>query len=220
MHFNTFRESIKKLIAQQSSEWIIFGDAHISDEQISYSDIDFLINAVNYYKPKSLGLANMHIGDEQMMYLAPLLYDNANVETLYFSFNLIGDKGAEALADLLIKNPYIKELMLLRNKIGDKGMTALAGMLHHNTTLVKMELFDNPFSKLSSAGFIEAIKCNQTIKTLLLYPANDGIVLTDNHDQLQQEILRKRKHRMMLLNVNKRPTEEISVYRKLHIRGW
>ncbi len=220
MHTNTFRETIQNFITQKNSEWIIFGDAHMYDDSISYSDLDFLVNAVNYYKPTSLGLANINISDDQMMYLAPLLYDNKDIRLLYFAFNLIGDKGAEALADLLMKNSGIQELILLRNKIGDKGMMTLAGMLYVNNTLTKMELFDNPFSATACTYFADALKNNHTIKTLLLYPAESGIHISTPQDKQHQDMLRKRNHRMMLLNVNKPAAKEkTTAFRKLISRN-
>lgn len=218
MHYQTFRETIKTFIDQNNDQWIFFGDAHMSSDHLSYSDLDFLVDAVEYYRPTSLGLANMNLSDEQMKYLAPQLKTLDHLNLLYFAFNNIGDKGADALADLLCTNKNIKELILLRNKISDKGMLSLAGMLCTNTSLTKLELFDNPCSEKSTAYFTEALQRNHVIKTLLLYPGTDGIHITKRQVGHHQEIMLKRKHRMMLMNVNKPLEDEKSGFRKLITR--
>lgn len=219
MKSRDFRNAINNLMTQKNNGWIIYGDGHMCNDVLTFADINFLINAVDFSQPTSLGLANMNCGDEQMLYLVRGLQHNKSINVLYFPFNHLGDKAAAALAELLLKKPHIKELILFCNKIGDTGITALASMLCANNTLLKMELFKNAFTRQAGAVLAQALKSNHTIKTLLLYPAKDGIRLTDKTEvnHAANDLLRW-FHKMMLINVNKPENTGGSAPRKLITR--
>ena len=191
MNSRELNHQLVDLIIEGETEWIIFGNHHMDENHLTLQDMKRVAACVYVYQPTVLGLANIGITDQQIIYLVDELRDNTSLEKLYLPFNAISDHGAEALAKLITHNSSLFELILFCNEISNRGMVALAHSLITNDTLLELEVFCNPFTPDIADKFMSALAGNRELETLTLFTDNSGMALPK---KLSRQLERNRLH--------------------------
>ena len=134
---------------------------------------------------------NHGIGESEQLY-SMLTSPYTNLKILHMRDVKLSNSGVGFLFSRLQHNNALKELVIDSNDITNP-CAAITTALKHNNCLTKLWIHDNKISGNTSILILDALKCNDSLKRLILPNPNENTVSTIR--SLQKTVNKEREDR-------------------------